>query len=62
MDDHLVHTIPNNHPTKMDVLQKTLVKIILVAKWGIELHPTNNSDDLGLFFCLYPSSMVRVHM
>ena len=30
-DDHLVHTIPNHHPTKMDVLPKTLVQIILAA-------------------------------
>ena len=36
MDDHLVLTIPNHHPTKMDVLPKTVVQIILSAipcKW-----------------------------
>ena len=31
-DDLPVHTIPNNHPTKMDVLPKTLDQIILTAK------------------------------
>ena len=29
-DDHPVHTIPNHHPTKMDVLQRTLDEIILL--------------------------------
>ena len=29
MDDHLVHTIPNHHLTKMDGLSKTVVQIIL---------------------------------
>ena len=33
MDDHPVHTIPNHHPIKMDVLPKTVVEIILAAKW-----------------------------
>ena len=33
MDDHPVHTIPNHCPTKMDVLPKTFVQIILAAKW-----------------------------
>ena len=32
IDDHLVHTIPNHHPTKMDVLPKTFVQIILATK------------------------------
>ena len=31
MDDHSVHTTPNQHPTKMDVLPKTCVQIILAA-------------------------------
>ena len=31
MDDHPVHTIPNNHPTKMDVLP-IFLKIILATK------------------------------
>ena len=33
MDDHPVHTIPNHHSTKMDVLPKTLIQIRLAAKW-----------------------------
>ena len=34
MDDHLVHTIPNHHPPKIDVLPKiTFIQIILAAKW-----------------------------
>ena len=60
MDDHLVHTIPNHHPTKMDVLPKTFVQIILAAKWLVRhssIRPPNNSDNLSLLFCLYPSSM-----
>ena len=30
---HLVHAIPNHHLTKIDVLPKTFVQIILAAKW-----------------------------
>ena len=33
MDDHLVHTTPNHHPPKMDVLPKTFLQIILASKW-----------------------------
>ena len=32
IDDHPLHTKPNHHPTKMDVLPKTFVQIILSAK------------------------------
>ena len=32
MDTHVVHTIPNHHPTKMNVRPKIVVKIILAAK------------------------------
>ena len=31
-DDHLVHTTPNHHPPKMDVLPKTVLQIILAAR------------------------------
>ena len=31
MDDHPVHTIPNHHSSKMDVLSKTFLRIILSA-------------------------------
>ena len=40
---------PNHHPTKMDVLPKTFVQIILAAKWLVRLSstsPPNNSDEL----------------
>ena len=30
---HAVHTSPNHHPPKMDVLTKTFLLIILAAKW-----------------------------
>ena len=32
-NDHLVLSKPNHHPTKIDVLSKTLIQIILAAKW-----------------------------
>ena len=56
MDDHPVHTTPNHHPPKMDVLPKTFLQIILAAKWlvhGIQVHPPNSSDDLCLLFCFF---------
>ena len=31
MDDDLVHTKLNHHPTKMDILPKTFIQIILTA-------------------------------
>ena len=33
IDDHPFHSIPYHHPTKMNVLPKTFVQIILAAKW-----------------------------
>ena len=50
----------------MDVLQNFFVQITLAAKWlvGIQLlyiRPSNNSDDLCLLFCLFPSSMPPHH-
>ena len=32
MDDYPIYTIPNQHPTKMDVLLKTFVQIILADR------------------------------
>ena len=32
MNDHLVHTTPNHHPPKIDVLPKTFFQIILFTK------------------------------
>ena len=43
----LVHTTPNCHPPKMDVLLKTFLQIIHAAS------PPNSSDDLCLLFCLF---------
>ena len=57
MDDHLVHTIPSHQPTKMDVLPKTFVEIILVAKWLVQhlgMRPPTTRDNLCLLFCIYP--------
>ena len=48
MNVHPVHTIPNHHPTKKDVLQKFFVQIILAAKWLV--RPPTNSDALCLLF------------
>ena len=71
MDDHSVHTIPNYHPTKKDVLPKTLVQIILAADWlvwhsSMFLHPQRRPlpfllslsffDDLGSKLVLVSSA------
>ena len=56
MDDHLVHTSPNYHPPKMDVLSKTLLQI--VANW-LERHSIPSPKQqrrplpslLSVFFC-----------
>ena len=66
MNDHLVHTIPNHHPSKMDVLPKPFFQIILAAKclvrhssrYLLYLCPPTNSDDHCILFCFNPSSMV----
>ena len=42
---HPVHTIPNHHPTKKDVLQKTFVQIILAANW-LERHSRTSPNQL----------------
>ena len=31
MNDHPIHTSPNHHPPKLDVLPKTFLQIILAA-------------------------------
>ena len=58
MDDHPVHTIPNHRPSKMDVLPKNSVQIIIAVTSSI--RPPSNSDDLGLLVCIYPSSMAEM--
>ena len=55
-----VHTTPNQHPAKIDVLQKTCLQITLAAKLSVQhssVHPQTSSDGLCLLFCIYPSSM-----
>ena len=55
MDDHSVHTTPNQHPTKMDILPKTFVQIILAAKW-LARHSSRspNQQRRPFLFYLYP--------
>ena len=50
MDDLLVHTTPNHHPPKMDILPKTFRPIILASKQLV--WPPKSSDDLYLLYCL----------
>ena len=38
--DQLVHTIQNHHPTKMDVLPKGFLQIILAAQWLVRHSST----------------------
>ena len=59
MDDDLVHTKLNHHPTKMDILPKTFIQIIPAATYRYMagaafkyVCPPNSSDDLCLLFCL----------
>ena len=52
-DDHLDHTIPNHHPTKMDVLPK-----LFAAKWHtrhLSTTPKQHSNNLCILFCINPS-------
>ena len=51
MDAHPVHTIPNHQATKMNVLPKTFLQIILAAKWLVGIQCPSNSSDV-LLFCL----------
>ena len=34
LDDHLVHTTPNHHPSKVNFLPKSFLQIILTDKYG----------------------------
>ena len=55
MDNPLVHTTPNHHPPKMEVLPKLFFKssLLLNGQWGIQVRPPNSNDDFSLFFCLF---------
>ena len=46
MDDLPVHTIPNHHSTKIDVLQKTFVQIILAANWLVPHSGTSTNQQI----------------
>ena len=50
MYDHLFRTIPYHHPTKMDVLPKTMVKIIFAAKWLVRHSSTSPNQQQRPFF------------
>ena len=57
LDNHPVHTIPNRSPSKLDVLPKTFVQIILDAKLLVRhsciiVHHPNSSDDF-IFFSVF---------
>ena len=43
MDDHPIHTTPNHHPSKMNVLPKTFLQIILAAKCKWLVQPLSTS-------------------
>ena len=52
---HPVHTIPNHHPNKMDVLPKTLFKssLLLNGLCGIQVWPTKHCDYTFIFVFFY---------
>ena len=62
LDDLPVHTPPNHHNLKMDVLPKTFLQIILAAKWLIRyssMHPQKQRQPLpSLLYTVNPSSLV----
>ena len=67
---HLVHAIPNHHLTKIDVLPKTFVQIILAAKWlgrHSSIRPPTSSNDLcpsllslSFFYAVYSLTYIRI--
>ena len=62
MDDYLFHTITSHNTTKMDVLPKTNVQIILAAK-GLVSHsrtsPNQQRQPWAYHLYLYPSSLAN---
>ena len=53
MDNHPIHTTENPHPTKMDVLPKTFLQIILSAKWLVrhfKYNPKPAATTFAFFF------------
>ena len=63
MDDYPFHTIPNQYPTKVDVLPKTFVQIFLAAKWLLRHSSTSPQTTATTFafsfYFIYSSSMTR---
>ena len=63
MDDH--HFTPYQTTTlpKWMFSHKLLFKtsLLLIGQCAIQVSPPNNSDDLCLLFCIYPSSMAKAH-
>ena len=53
MDDHPVHTKPNPHPTKIDVLPKTFLQVILGAKYLVQ-HSSMSPQPAATTFA-FPS-------
>ena len=45
MDDLPVHTIPNHRPPKIDILPKTFLQLILLAKWLVRLSNTSTKQQ-----------------
>ena len=52
MDAHPVHTIPNHHTSKIDVLQKSYVQIILPAAFKYVPQPTATTFAFSSVFIL----------
>ena len=68
MADHPVHTTLNHHPSKIDVLPKTFLQIILAVKWLVRHSSTSPNQQrrpvpsllyLSLFYGWLPVPTVR---
>ena len=59
IDEYPVHTIQNHHPTKMDILPKTFVQIILGAKWLVR-HSSRRPQPTATTFA-FPSVFFLQH-
>ena len=55
-DDLPVHTTPNHHPPKLDVLQKKFLSIILAAKWLVRHSKTSPQPAATTF--AFPSVLI----
>ena len=53
--DYLVHATPNHHPSKIDVLLKTFLQILLAAKWLVRhssMFPNYQRRPLPSLLCI----------